>query len=523
MLVIPPYSDRLTERIDGSEAYSEFQAVLTGFRSTQGVSEELLATLIATQISIYANKIALEISESEEIVKHILERKLSVPDEAESTMSVSYRAEEYDALTGKTAISPESDRSFVREATDIRDYQNMPFVKSVSLINKIREVQALVGFTRIKPSDPTESTEKQVNVVSVKEPGTDWYPAYQVMGEGIFLEFDNSAIRCWLNDNIELEKRINIINENYRNSFIGQNRPRNVTARFVLLHTLSHLLIKQLSFECGYSIASVKERIYCGEENDEKEMAGIFIYTASGDSEGTMGGLVRQGRPDTFPKIFNKALKAAMVCSNDPVCNLSLGQGRDSLNLSACYSCALIPETSCEEYNVFLDRGCIIGTYNNPEVGFYSRYLESEEFATEPKIDKPETEKTETNSRVNTVKLIPDTSRSINLSDTPYDSIFQDMRDWSDDETETDLLDALINRAPELEDKEKPYRAVDVYIGGEPEPLYCELYWKKSEVFFFMSEDSESFEKAKQSGQTCFWGGDTDLTAEKLIASLKER
>ena len=522
-LVIPPYSDRLTERIDGSEAYSEFQAVLTGFRSTQGVSEELLATLIATQISIYANKIALEISESEEIVKHILERKLSVPDEAESTMSVSYRAEEYDALTGKTAISPESDRSFVREATDIRDYQNMPFVKSVSLINKIREVQALVGFTRIKPSDPTESTEKQVNVVSVKEPGTDWYPAYQVMGEGIFLEFDNSAIRCWINDNIELEKRIGIINENYRNSFIGQNRPRNVTARFVLLHTLSHLLIKQLSFECGYSIASVKERIYCGEEDDEKEMAGIFIYTASGDSEGTMGGLVRQGRPDTFPKIFNKALKAAMVCSNDPVCNLSLGQGRDSLNLSACYSCALIPETSCEEYNVFLDRGCIIGTYNHPEVGFYSRYLESEDFVNEPQNDNPETDKSDPTPRVNAFRLIPDTSRAINLSDTPYASIFEDMRSWSNDETEKALFDTLITVARKFELKEKPYRNVDVYIGGEPEPLYCELYWEKSDVFFFLSEDNDSYEKAMRSGQKCFCGSDPGLTAEKLIASLKER
>ena len=86
-------------------------------------------------------------------------------------------------------------------------------------------------------------------------------------------------------------------------------------------------------------------------------MSGIFIYTASGDSEGTMGGLVRQGHSDSFPGIFKKAMEEAMTCSNDPVCSLSMGQGRDSLNLSACYSCSLIPETSCEEFNIFFGQG----------------------------------------------------------------------------------------------------------------------------------------------------------------------
>ena len=106
----------------------------------------------------------------------------------------------------------------------------------------------------------------------------------------------------------------------------------------------------------------MKERLYCSEIADGKHMSGIFIYTASGDSEGTMGGLVRQGCADTFPGIFKKAMEEAMTCSNDPVCGLSMGQGRDSLNLSACYSCCLIPETSCEEFNIFLDRGTIVGT-----------------------------------------------------------------------------------------------------------------------------------------------------------------
>ena len=162
------------------------------------------------------------------------------------------------------------------------------------------------------------------------------------------------------------------MNANYAASFIGQSHPRIITPKFIMLHTFSHLLISQLSFECGYSIASLSERLYCSEEADGKSMAGIFIYTASGDSEGTLGGLVRQGRADALPKIIRKAVMKAKVCSNDPVCIMSGGQGRDSLNLAACYACGLLPETCCEERNSFLDRGMIIGTYQNPAIGFWS-------------------------------------------------------------------------------------------------------------------------------------------------------
>ena len=104
-------------------------------------------------------------------------------------------------------------------------------------------------------------------------------------------------------------------------------------------------------------------------------MAGIFIYTASGDSEGTLGGLVRQGRRDALPRIFRKAITNAQTCSNDPVCILSHGQGRESLNLAACHACALLPETCCEERNTFLDRGLIVGTFENKNLSFFKGIL----------------------------------------------------------------------------------------------------------------------------------------------------
>ena len=282
---------------------------------------------------------------------------------------------EYDALSGRASVENTDEYSdFKRTGTDISKY-DIPFIKGVSLIEKIREVQVLLGFSRTEPFSASMIRTGSNRFVSVKEDETDWYPGYNVYGEGIFIEFDGDAIDAWRSGNTALEKRVRALQENYNNSFMGSQNPRTISGKFLLLHTMSHLLIKQLSFECGYNISSLKERIYCGEAAEGKEMAGILIYTASGDSEGTLGGLVRQGRHDTFPRIYRRAVESAVTCSNDPVCSLSKGQGRDSLNLAVCYSCGLLPETCCEEFNVFLDRGVVVGTYENKKLGLFHEQL----------------------------------------------------------------------------------------------------------------------------------------------------
>src|SRR5690606_39154081 len=143
----------------------------------------------------------------------------------------------------------------------------------------------------------------------------------------------------------------------------------------IFLHTLAHLLIRQLSFECGYGSASLRERIYCNESADQPNMAGILIYTASGDADGTLGGLVRQGKPDFFSALVSKAVASGYWCSSDPLCIESQGQGLGSLNLAACHACALLPETSCEEFNRLLDRGLVVGTPENPSHGYAARLL----------------------------------------------------------------------------------------------------------------------------------------------------
>jgi len=364
-LVIPPYADKLNAKIEKSKAFTDCVTII------EDEEPENRIGTIKKRLAKWVEKISAEIGAAATDVECILNRKWLDEGGVETDVtSVKYRAEEYEALSGEISAHSGALGDFSREEITVAEYK-LPHIKSVSLIDKVRVVNALIGFSRLNPvmnkTDP--------GFVHIKEPDTHWYPAYEVRGEGIFIEFEQGDIDKWISEYPALTTRVKQISDNYAGSFIGKNHPRQITPKFVMLHTLSHLLIKQLSFECGYSIASLSERIYCAEGAEGKQMAGIFIYTASGDSEGTLGGLVRQGRPDAFPRIFKKAVLSAHTCSNDPVCILSHGQGRESLNLAACHACALLPETCCEERNGFLDRGLVVGTYEDRGIGFYNELL----------------------------------------------------------------------------------------------------------------------------------------------------
>ena len=141
-----------------------------------------------------------------------------------------------------------------------------------------------------------------------------WLPAVEVFGEGIFIQFSEEAILNWSNSNKKfIEKRIGNINKQYKSKELDflTSPP---SARFILLHTFSHLLIRQLAFECGYSESSLRERIYASDGDDESPMAGILIYTADSDSEGALGGLVRQGKKDRFMPTIMMTLERGCWC-----------------------------------------------------------------------------------------------------------------------------------------------------------------------------------------------------------------
>ena len=285
-----------------------------------------------------------------------------------------------------------------------------------------------------------------------------------------------------------------------------------------MLHTIAHLLIKQLSFECGYSIASLRERLYCSEATDGKEMSGILIYTASGDSEGTLGGLVRQGRCDTFPAIFKKAIESAITCSNDPVCSLSWGQGRDSLNLSACYSCALIPETSCEEFNVFLDRAMIVGTCEKTDIGFYSRCVRTPDGWNHTSVaEKKQSGKQKTATKLGLLYV-----SGTDTSEMPYHEIWKLLLPWIENADEKQVIKHLAESESKFAGCEKPFANCQVQILPDLETLDCDLVWKQSKTVLFTSNNEEEYRRALETDWTCFITTDSELTSQIIIEKIRK-
>lgn len=517
-LVIPPYSSQLTAKIQGSPFFSDLKKAITESIKTfssmgMEVTQEMKEKVVSQKISEYASKIGRDIGHDEASVKPVLMRRWSgTTDDSYTTTSVKYRAEEYEALSGEV-VQEDKSGEFVRESTDIKKY-GLTYIKNISLIHKVREVQALVGFSRLEPvEEDNENNATKIKKVSIKEENTNWYPGYDVRGEGIFIELNDDAIDKWRTNNPRIQRRVDQLNENYSKSYYGDIRPRTITSKFLLLHTLSHLLMKQLSFECGYSIASIKERIYCSESSEGKLMSGILIYTASGDSEGTMGGLVRQGRADIFPSIFKKAIDGAITCSNDPVCSLSMGQGRDSLNLSACHACTLVPETSCEEFNVFLDRGVIIGTYEERDIGFFSDYIYKDTVMYNI-VKNPQNDGSKSQILI--------TDLGTNLKNADYVDIWNNMLQFSSDEHERKIINELIAKVSDYKDGEKPFKEGTFQVLGDSKYYNVDLYWPKKKIMIFSTENEEEFNKALKSEWKCFYLSREDTIAESILTALKE-
>jgi hypothetical protein len=261
-------------------------------------------------------------------------------------------------------------------------------VARVNLVERLRETRAFYGFSRLEPQTvhPSEMPDAAIRQLFRHPPAdmTDrWLPAVTVFGEGIYLELSEDRLREWQQQNQSwLAARLS-------DDFILrlQSLPqamapvgvsgREWASRFLLVHSLAHVLINQLVFECGYSTASLRERLYISADT-AAPMAGILIYTSAGDSEGTMGGLVRLGQPERFGAIVRRAISRASWCSADPVCSENLGgQGSRQVNLAACHSCVLLPETSCETINQGLDRAMLVGTPEDRSPGYLSDLVET--------------------------------------------------------------------------------------------------------------------------------------------------
>ena len=187
---------------------------------------------------------------------------------------------------------------------------------------------------------------------------SNWFPAIELYGEGVFFSFNEKLLSEW--EKLPgVKKRAQQINKKYENSAVNIPYIDDLTPRFLLLHTIAHLIIRELEYSAGYSASSLMERIYC---SSDQQMAGVLIYTAVADIVGSLGGIIESAEPKEFLRILSSAFEHAEWCSLDPVCTEHEGQGLGRLNRAACHACALSPETSCKFKNVFLDRIFIRGS-----------------------------------------------------------------------------------------------------------------------------------------------------------------
>lgn len=262
-------------------------------------------------------------------------------------------------------------------------------IDKVVAVNKLKEILVFNGFTRggeSPPSDSQKGTEsrqtqshgmhndreqdKENRTVPPDVVGvSNWLPALELYGEGIFISFNESVIKCWQQDE-QIQKRAEIFAERLSGSIHAHTLNQKdivANARFLFLHAFSHLLIKELESLAGYPAASLKEKIYSS-SNPNEPMAGVLIYTAIADVDGTLGGLVELSEPKSMIQVLNRVFEKVEWCSLDPVCGSHEGQGPSLLNRAACHCCLLLPETSCMCGNVLLDRVMIKGDERTPSI-----------------------------------------------------------------------------------------------------------------------------------------------------------
>lgn len=238
-------------------------------------------------------------------------------------------------------------------------------ISQVVAVSKLKEILVFTGFSRGGAVAQSEAEPKEVVVPPAIEENIGWLPAVELYGEGIFIGLNEAVLQRWERHPAVI-KRVQILQSRYSGS--GLNfEDLVVVPRFVLLHALSHLLIKTLESDAGYPAASLKEKIYSSQDPDNP-MAGILIYTAIADVDGTLGGLVELCEPRSLLQILTKVYDKMQWCSLDPVCTGHKGQGPAMLNLAACHACLLVPETSCMYGNVLLDRVLLKGDEEVPSV-----------------------------------------------------------------------------------------------------------------------------------------------------------
>ena len=331
-VTIPPFSDELAERIAGAGKE------VSRFRREAGKKayEDYLTIKFQLKSKTYP--------EGRYTLEQAIDKITKMEEFSDRIRNKNIYSLEYGALDSGEDVS---DAEFVTENLDGVPPELRDVINRIVLVKKARVVSAITGFTRLDALDGGVD----VKISRLSRERLTWLPVIENRGEGIFFSINNSRLREWeassqvrgrLGNIMTVQGRLKANPEDYKHS-----------AKYVFLHTLSHIVMKSLSKLAGYSIASFTERIYCGED-----MAGILIYTYSPSSDGALGGLVELGRNNggRIWNIIEDAVFQSTLCSCDPLCSMQEVERMPRLAGAACHACALLPETCCESMNGLLDR-----------------------------------------------------------------------------------------------------------------------------------------------------------------------
>jgi len=354
---IPPWSDSVQKSL--GQYWQPLTQVIGGVQARRNFLEPLWPLLGITDRSI-------------DEVARAVEQRIGLLDDPER---LNLRWDEYQqfCLTENEIV--------VDEEFDIRP-ESVPdglnnWVSRVVRVVRLREVRALRGFTRILPTPGARTNGgngPEIELAPLSEKKPNWLPAVEVRGEGIFIELNSERLQEWMEASNVLSRIGPLIDTLIESRALYDDDKEHLSpelgARFWLIHTFAHVLMRQLSLQSGYSSASLRERLFVGNHPDAAN--GLLIYTASPDSDGTLGGLQRLGEINRFEPIIRQAIAGVAWCSSDPLCIEGLSASSEPSNLAACHSCVLASETSCEEFNQFLDRALLVGTPDEPELGFFS-------------------------------------------------------------------------------------------------------------------------------------------------------
>lgn len=348
-LDIPPWSDELQKKIGTRWSLLEKAPDPSARRLLIG------ALRLADIMDMTEDKLA------EEIEGRI--QRLKAPNR-------NMRFEEYQQFVQHSTPFGENTEFEIRPASPPAELSG--WLQLVVRATRLREVRANRGFTRFYPPMPGD-TER---IAKISSHPLNWLPAVENRGEGIFLQLNLDRVKDWEQKQV-VKERVALLQQAYVRAQQQRGKtgvpPKQLNARLLLVHSLAHALIRQLSLSCGYGSASLRERLYV--DTGDWEMVGLLVFTSSPDADGTLGGLARQAEPQNLVSVFEECLASLAWCSSDPLCSEGVHASTEPSNGAACHACMLASETSCEQFNSCLDRATLVGSPESPELGYFQDYL----------------------------------------------------------------------------------------------------------------------------------------------------